>query len=196
MCLCTITNAQIPLLVLAGFCACAFYYLFQANARLTPVLPPLVAEEHLNHWLDNDSQRLQVRESLYHQKTVGEVYRRTGYKLLWLDDYQLADSGMLLLQHLRETSADQLLDYRYHLNYLHQRLFDLSPRPEDATELDILLTDAFISYAEDVFSHKLLPDGKRPSIDGWQPVSYGESDPSVEHNNIVDLLKPMLTRAN
>jgi hypothetical protein len=103
--------------LLAICCSGAFYYVYQANTQLTPILPPLAAQNHLQRWLQSDFGDLERREPLYHPDTVAKIYHRTGYKLLWLKNYELAESGKLLMQHLQETSADQRLDYHYHLTY-------------------------------------------------------------------------------
>ncbi len=178
-------------MLLAICCATAFYHVYQANTQLTPILPPLAAQDHLQRWLNQDFNQLEQREPLHHPDTVAKIYQRTGYKQLWLKDYQLADTGKLLMQHLRETSADQRLDYQYHLTYVQHRLYNLPSLPRDATALDILLTDAFVSYADDVFSDKLFAD-TNIHRQGLRPVAYSpydETNHQVDHNNIVSLLE-------
>lgn len=180
--------------LLAICCSAAFYYVYQANTQLTPILPPLAAQNHLQRWLNSDFRDLERREPLYHPDTVAKIYHRTGYKLLWLKNYELAESGKLLMQHLQETSADQRLDYQYHLTYMQHRLYNLPSLPRDATALDILLTDAFVSYADDVFSEKLFVDNNPPLRNGLRPVAYSPDgfeaqEFQVDHNNIVNLLE-------
>ena len=145
------------LLLLAG-CGAGYYYIYQINTQLKPVLPPLAAERHLQQWLEHLPEELMNTEALYHLDLVRDIYRRSDYKLLWLDSYELSDAGENLLRQLRDTSADEIIDYHYHLSYLQQRLHNLPTRPKDATAIDIFLTDAFIVYAEDVLNEKLLPE--------------------------------------
>ena len=134
------------------------YLLFNFSTQLQPVLPPLAAQRNLQHWLIDNSDQLMQNEPLYHLATVAEIYQRTNYQLLWFKDYQLSEAGQQLLQQLLETSADELRDYHYHSTYLHQRLHHVQTLPREATGLDILLSDAFVSYAEDVLNDNLLPD--------------------------------------
>lgn len=168
-----------------------FYTAYQANTQLTPLLPPLAAHKHLKRWFYEDSDKLIAEAPLNHLHTVSKIYARTNYKLLWLNNYQLASTGQLLMQHLKETSADQLYDYQYHLTYIQQRLHHLQTLPKDATALDILLTDAFVSYAQDVLSEKLLPSLMSNHPKGLRPVSYSrqmERGDHIDHDNIVSLL--------
>lgn len=143
--------------VLVSSCSTGYYYLYQANAKLTPVLPPLAAQRNIQQWLEQNMAELADGEPLFHLDVITEIYRRTDYKLLWLHNYELSPSGQHLLQLLYETSADDVMEYDYHLAYLRQRLHHLPTRPKDATAVDILLTDAFITLAEDIHSQKLLP---------------------------------------
>ncbi len=178
----------VVLLIMLG-CG-AFYTAYQANTELTPLLPSLAAQKNLKRWFFDDSELLLSDAPLNHFHTVNKIYARTNYKLLWLRNYELAPTGQLLLQHLQETSADQIYDYQYHLTYIQQRLHHLQTLPKDATALDILLTDAFVSYAEDVLSEKLLPSFMTHLPKGLRPVAYhdGLTEGPVDHDNIIRLL--------
>jgi murein L,D-transpeptidase YcbB/YkuD len=145
------------LLLITG-CGTGYYYVYQANTQLKPILPPLAAQRHLQQWLEHLPEQLMDNEALYHLELVTDIYRRTDYRLLWFNSYELSEAGQNLLQQLRETGVDELIDYHYHLAYLQQRLHNLPNRPKEATAIDILLTDAFIAYAEDVLNRKLLPE--------------------------------------
>ena len=186
-------------LLLLGACGTGYFYVYQANSQLKPVLPPLAAERNLQQWLEQLPEQLMTRESLYHLGLVTDIYRRTNFKLLWLENYQLNQAGEQLLQQLRETSADELIDYHYHLAYLQQRLHQLPARPKDATAIDILITDAFITYAEDVLSDRLLPDtlaliNKQARPTNHQAVSLNKDNPNQDfdahdkHHIIVSLI--------
>ncbi len=185
-------------LALAALCTAGYYYAYKANTQLKPILPPLAAKKHLQQWLIDDPSELLKTEAPFHLTTVSDIYRRTGYKPLWIDNYQLSDNGEQLLQQLQETSADQRSDYNYHLTYLQQRLRHLPSLPREATALDILLTDAFISYANDVLSDRLLPGAggnDHPSVSrpGLRPVNYhlplANASNQPVHNNIVQLFE-------
>jgi len=175
----------------------AFYAAYQANNELTPLLPTLAAQKNLKRWFFEDSELLLSDAPLNHFHTVNKIYARTDYQLLWMKNYELAPTGKLLLQHLQETSADQIYDYQYHLTYIQQRLHHLQTLPREATALDILLTDAFVSYAEDVLSEKLLPSLMTNLPKGLRPVAYHDnfayngqlgSNQQVDHDNIIRLL--------
>lgn len=181
--------------VLVVICGTGYYFLNQANSNLKPVLPPLAAQRNLQDWLESSAVRLMDNEPLFHLGVVTEIYRRTEYKLLWLHNYELSNAGKLLLRQLEETNADNLIEYNYHLSYIQQRLFNLPTRPKEATALDILLTDAFISYAEDVLSNKLTPEyltqGPAQTESGLRTVNFTSDvmlNPHAEHQNIISLI--------
>lgn len=178
----------VVLLILLG--SGTFYTAYQANTELTPLLPPLAAQKNLKRWFFEESTLLLDDLPLNHFHTVNKIYARTNYKLLWLNNYELAPTGELLLQQLQETSADQIYDYQYHLTYIQQRLHHLQTLPKEATALDILLTDAFVSYAEDVLSEKLLPSLMTHLPKGLRPVAYQDPFDSqgIDHDNIIRLL--------
>jgi len=185
-------NKQRPtLLILTLIAACfgGFYLAYNANTQLTPVLPPLAANNSLQRWLLDESEQLLESGELHHMGTVSRIYARTNYQMLWMDGFSLAPTGELLLQQLRETSADQLIDYQYHLSYIQQRLHNMQLTPRAATALDIQLTDAFISYAEDVMSNQLLPDTLRKQ-QLLKPVAYQPNQHSrgIDHDNIIRLV--------
>ena len=169
------------LLLLAG-CGTGYYYIYQANAQLKPVLPPLAAQRHLQQWLEQLPDELMRSEALSHLDLVSEIYRRHDYGLIWLNNYELTEAGESLLRQLRDTSADELIDYHYHLSYLQQRLHNLPARPKEATAVDIFLTDAFVAYAEDVLNEKLLPEklAQLRQQSGLRTVSIDHAAPPVD----------------
>lgn len=179
----------------------ALYSAFLLSQKIQPVLPPLAAQRNLQHWLHDNTEQLMLNEPLYHLNTVTEIYQRTNYQLLWFNNYQLSAAGQQLLQQIGETSADELRDYHYHSTYLHQRLHNLQTLPKEATALDILLSDAFISYAHDVLNDNLLPDviegnpfPRNPLLPSeFRPVAYQPKSRVINHLNvqqsdIVDLI--------
>lgn len=187
------SRKPVQLIIAAVLCACCtagLYLALEATARQKPVLPPLAAQRNLELWLDQHQAQLPLSEPLYHAQTVSRIYQQVGHQTLWLDDYQLSSAGQQLLQQLRETSADEILDYRYHLTYIQQRLHNLSSTPKDVTAIDLLLTDAFISYAEDVLGDNLLPEQlylnyRKPG--SATPVSQTQSN-TPDHSDIVKLI--------
>jgi len=193
----TRNNQRPTLLIVTLIAAClgGFYLAYNANTQLTPVLPPLAANNSLQRWLLDENDQLQENNTLHHIGTVGRIYARTNYQMLWLDGFTLAPTGELLLQQLLETSADQLIDYQYHLSYIQQRLHNMQMTPRAATALDIQLTDAFISYAEDVMSNQLLPDSLRKQK-LLQPVAYhpSQNSHSINHDNIIRLVSENQSR--
>lgn len=178
--------------VLVAACGTGYYYLNEANAKLKPILPPLAAQRNLQEWLETTHAELIGIEPLYHLGLVTDIYRRVDHKLLWLQNYELSPAGKALVQQLLESSADDLLNYNYHLSYLQQRLHNLPNRPKDATAVDILLTDAFISYAEDVLSNKLTTKyiayaakekESQANGEGFRKVSLTVDAPHYEHEH-------------
>ncbi|GAB1258504.1 L,D-transpeptidase [Aurantivibrio plasticivorans] len=165
-------------------CSTGYYYVFQANARLKPVLPPLAAQRHLQQWLEQSSTELMEGEPLFHLGVVTDIYQQTDYKLLWVKNYELTEAGEALLQQLMETSADDLVNYQYHLTYIQQRLHYFPTRPKEATAIDIMLTDAFVAFAEDVLSQRLQPKNLLSFGNMLQPAMFSnEQNENAEHYN-------------
>lgn len=142
------------LLVVIGITG--FYPAKQVNPQF-PSTFPLLREDIVRYWLQKPQQLLQ-QQPLSHLQTLNNIYTSIDNEALWVDEQNLTPAGKSLLQQLNETSADQLLDYQYHLPLIRHHLhkLHLGRSPKVAATVDILLTDAFISYAGDILNDRLL----------------------------------------
>ncbi|QIL91193.1 L,D-transpeptidase family protein [Microbulbifer sp. SH-1] len=157
-------KSPLPAIFLGGLCAFALYYAFNANQQTVPVLPENAVRPHLVNWLEDNPDAWPAQDPIFNPVAVRRIYRRTDYRLLWFDNYNLSDTANDLLKQLTASSSgnpSSMVDYRYHLGYFDRTLRDTPQRLQMAAVLDVLLTDAFISYAQDTQLDKLRPDGRK-----------------------------------
>ncbi|HEY8569672.1 L,D-transpeptidase family protein [Microbulbifer sp.] len=156
-------KSPLPAIFLGGLCAFALYYAFNANTQTVPVLPENAVRPHLVNWLEDNPDAWPAQDPIFNPVAVRRIYRRTDYRLLWFDNYNLSDTANDLLKQLTASSSgnSSMVDYRYHLGYFDRTLRDTPQRLQMAAVLDVLLTDAFISYAQDTQLDKLSPDGPK-----------------------------------
>jgi|GEM_PF-1085685 len=158
-------KSPLPLLTLGSLCVFALYYAFAANRETVPVLPENAVRPHLVHWLEENPDAWPAQDPIFNPAAVRRIYRRTDYRLLWFDNYSLSDTANDLLKQLTAASSgnpSSMVDYRYHLGYFDRILRDTPQRLQMAAVLDVLLTDAFVSYAQDTQLHKLNPKSRPP----------------------------------
>ncbi|MFD1217324.1 L,D-transpeptidase family protein [Microbulbifer celer] len=174
-------KSPLPMLILGSLCLFALYYAFMANQKTVPVLPENAVRPHLVNWLEENPDAWPAQDPIFNPAAVRRIYRRTDYRLLWFDNYSLSDTANDLLKQLTASSSgnpSSLVDYRYHLGYFDRTLRDTPQRLQMAAVLDVLLTDAFISYAQDTQLDKLNPDSRkyhpRPRRKDITPVNTTE----------------------
>ncbi|GAA5443088.1 hypothetical protein Misp06_01264 [Microbulbifer sp. NBRC 101763] len=153
----------LPLLTLGTLCVSILYYAFAANQETVPVLPENAVRPHLVHWLEENPDAWPAQDPIFNPAAVRRIYQRTDYRLLWFDNYNLSESANDLLKQLTAASSgnpSSMVDYRYHLGYFDRTLRDTPQRLQMAAVLDILLTDAFVSYAQDTQLDRLSPKSR------------------------------------
>ncbi|MCO1333388.1 L,D-transpeptidase family protein [Microbulbifer sp. OS29] len=153
----------LPVLTLGSLCVFILYYAFAANQKTVPVLPENAVRPHLVHWLEENPDAWPAQDPIFNPAAVRRIYQRTDYRLLWFDNYSLSDSANDLLKQLTAASSgnpSSMVDYRYHLGYFDRTLRDTPQRLQMAAVLDILLTDAFVSYAQDTQLDRLNPKSR------------------------------------
>lgn len=153
----------LPLLTLGTLCVSILYYAFAANQKTVPVLPENAVRPHLVHWLEENPDAWPAQDPIFNPAAVRRIYQRNGYRLLWFDNYNLSDSANDLLKQLTAASSgnpSSMVDYRYHLGYFDRTLRDTPQRLQMAAVLDILLTDAFVSYAQDTQLDRISPKSR------------------------------------
>ncbi|GAB3105570.1 L,D-transpeptidase [Pseudomaricurvus hydrocarbonicus] len=134
------------------------------------------ARDHLRRWFANPDDEALFDLPLNHQQTLRKIYARTGYRLLWQENGRISAAGKELLQQLAETSADLIYDYPYHLDTLQQRLRLIAPNAKHTAALDVLMTDAFVAYAEDLFTGRLLPSHMEQRLPATRKVAFVTQD--------------------
>ncbi|WP_250461131.1 L,D-transpeptidase family protein [Microbulbifer litoralis] len=160
-------KSPLPMLILGSLCVFALYYAFAANQKTVPVLPENAVRPHLVYWLEENPDAWPAQDPIFNPAAVRRIYQRTDYRLLWFDNYSLSDTANDLLKQLTASSSgnpSSMVDYRYHLGYFDRTLRDTPQRLQMAAVLDVLLTDAFVSYAQDTQLDKLTPKS-RPQRD-------------------------------
>lgn len=105
-----------------------------------------------------------------------------------MDSYELTKAGKELLQVLRETAADDWRNYGYELATLERETSRLSNIPKQATAVEVLLTDAFVTYAKQSLNAELLPD----TGEGDHPIRKvaltNSNKAEISEEQVVDLL--------
>ena len=177
-------------------CLALLFAALTASINTKPYMPPKVAQKYMEHWLIESSREVAGEVRLKHVKAIEPFYLRRDYQPVWMDSYELTPAGKELLQVLRETAADDWRNYGYELATLERETNRLSNIPKQATAVEVLLTDAFITYAKQVMNAQLLPDtgeGDHPSI---RRVSAIQQEPLVSEEQIVELLSDSVRHGN
>ncbi|WP_237057232.1 L,D-transpeptidase family protein [Microbulbifer sediminum] len=168
-------KSVLPLLLLGSLCLIALYYAFTANQKTVPVLPENAVRPHLIRWLVENPDSWPAQDPIFNPAAVRRIYERTDYRLLWFDNYSLSDTANDLLKQLTASSSgnpSSMVDYRYHLGYFDRTLRDTPQRLQMAAVLDVLLTDAFVSFAQDTQLDKMKPRTRRQR--DITPVNHSE----------------------
>jgi hypothetical protein len=121
-------------------------------------MPPKVAQKYMEYWLIDSARHVAGEVRLKHVRDIEPFYLRRDYQSIWMDSYEFTPAGESLVQVLPETSADHWREYGYSLQALLREIHELSNRPKQATAVDVLLTDAFITFAQQALNKELLPD--------------------------------------
>lgn len=128
------------------------------SSTTRPVIAPLVAKESLEHWLYSAPNNVAGGASLRYREELEQVYRKTQHQLIWMDHYQLNSAGNALVKNLRHTASDEWKAYGFRISKLQTELKRLDNQPKHAAAIDVLLTDAYIDFARQVFNKELLPN--------------------------------------
>ncbi len=153
--------------VIAAACFFLLFAVLLASMHTKPYMPPKTAQKYMEHWLIESARKVAGEVRLKHVNLMEPFYLRRDYQPLWIDNYELNEAGKELLQMLRETSADDWRRYGYEISTIEREVKNLSNLPKQATAVDVLLTDAFITFATQALNAELLPDmneGDHPSL--------------------------------
>ncbi|MEH6450200.1 MAG: L,D-transpeptidase family protein [Oleispira sp.] len=176
---------------IAIFCALLLFAALFATINTKPYMPPKVAQKYMEYWLIDSARQVAGEVRLKHVRDIEPFYLRRDYQPIWMDSYELTPAGESLVQVLRETSADHWREYGYSLQALLREIRGLSNRPKQATAVDVLMTDAFITYAQQALNQELLPDMGESDHPTYRKVStVGKANGhSVSSGDIIELLK-------
>ena len=173
---------------IAIFCMALLFVALAASINTKPYMPPKVAQKYMEHWLIESARRVAGEVRLKHVRSIEPFYLRRDYQPVWMDSYELTKAGKELLQVLRETAADDWRNYGYELATLERETSRLSNIPKQATAVEVLLTDAFVTYAKQSLNAELLPD----TGEGDHPIRKvaltNSNKAEVSEEQVVDLL--------
>lgn len=165
-----------------------------ASINTKPYMPPKVAQKYMEEWLIESARNVAGEVRLKHVQAIEPFYLRRDYQPVWMNSYELTEAGKELLQVLRETAVDEWRNYGYELPTLERETSRLSNIPKQATAVEVLLTDAFITYAQQAMSAELLPDtgeGDHPSI---RKVAATAAVNKISEDKIIELLSDSVRR--
>lgn len=173
---------------IAIFCMALLFVALAASINTKPYMPPKVAQKYMEHWLIESARRVAGEVRLKHVRSIEPFYLRRDYQPVWMDSYELTKAGKELLQVLRETAADDWRNYGYELATLERETSRLSNIPKQATAVEVLLTDAFVTYAKQSLNAELLPD----TGEGDHPIRKvaltNSNKAEISEEQVVDLL--------
>lgn len=145
-------------LILGGLCISLLYGALLISGGTKPVMPPLVAKESIEYWLYDEPGRVAGNISLQNREELDQLYRSLNHQPIWMDHYELSEAGHKLVRTLKHTASDEWKAYRYRVSKLQTEISRLSNQPKHAAAIDVLLTDAFINFAQQVLNNELLPN--------------------------------------
>lgn len=180
--------------IIAGLCGLLLFGALAATVNTKPYMPPKVAQKYMEYWLIDSARRVAGEVRLKHVRDIEPFYLHRDYQPIWMNSYELTEAGKNLVQALRETSADHWRDYGYSLDAVLREIQELSNLPKQATAIDVLLTDAFITFAHQALNQELLPDmgeSDHPSYRRVSAVIGHEKEFTTE--DVVNLLRQSIT---
>lgn len=181
--------------IIALLCLVLLFGILAASIHTKPFMPPKVAQEHMEQWLIESSRQVAGDVRLKHVRAIEPFYLQRDYQPIWMNSYELTDAGRQLLQILRETAADNWLNYGYELATLERETLRLSNVPRQATAVEVLMTDAFVTYAQQALNAQLLPDVNEADHQNMRKVSTNTTS-IVTEQQVVELLRDSLQRNN
>jgi len=186
--------------VIGLLCVGLLFAALAASVNTKPYMPPNVAQKYMEEWLIESSRHVAGEVRLKHIQNIEPFYLHRDYQPVWMDSYELKPAAKELIQVLRETAGDDWRNYGYALPTLERETNRLSNVPKQATAVDILLTDAFITYAQQSLNSELIPDTGEldhpiRKVSSEQPLSSITTEDvvrllqkSVEDDNLDELL--------
>ena len=141
----------------------------------------------MEHWLIEGARKVAGEVRLRHIRNMEPFYLKRNYQPIWLDSYQLRPEAQELIELLRETSVDDWRNYGYSLDTLEREMRKLTNLPEQATAMEVLLTDAFVTYAEQALNNELIPNADENDHPTMRKVVLSGED-RITEEQIITLL--------
>lgn len=146
------------ILILGSLCLALLYAALFISGSTRPVMAPLVAKESVEYWLYDAPGEVAGNISLRYRDELDLLYRKRDHQLIWMDHFQVTEAGSSLIKMLKHTASDQWKAYRFRISKLQNEVKYLSNEPKHAAAIDVLLSDAYIDFATQVFNKELLPN--------------------------------------
>lgn len=144
--------------VLGGLCLSLLYGAIFISSVIRPVMAPLVAQESIEYWLYESPNNVAGNIRLQYREELDLLYRNHEFQPVWMDHFALNKAGEKLVSSLRHTASDEWKAYRYRISKLQTEIQRLSNQPKHAAAIDVLLSDAYIDFAQQVMNNELLPN--------------------------------------
>jgi murein L,D-transpeptidase YcbB/YkuD len=183
---------QRSILILGGVCLALLYSALFISGSTRPVIAPLVAQESVEFWLYESPNRVAGNISLQYRQELDLLYRNHGHQLVWMDHYELNDAGKALVRSLRHTASDEWKAYPYRISKLQNELQRLSNQPKQAAAIDVMLSDAYIDYAQQVLNNELLPNTGETDHPSFKKVGATSVSTRVTSLDVISLLSQSL----
>ncbi|MEH6348036.1 MAG: L,D-transpeptidase family protein [Bermanella sp.] len=145
-------------MILVGACLALFYLALFISGSARPVISQLVAKESIEYWLYDAPGEVVGNISLKYRDELDALYRKNQFQTIWMDHFQLTPAAKDLVKSLQHTASDEWKAYGYRISKLQTEISRLSNQPKHAAAIDILLSDAYIDYAQQVLNNELLPN--------------------------------------
>ena len=151
-------NQNHIVMILVGACLALFYLALFISGSARPVISQLVAKESIEYWLYDAPGEVAGNISLQYRDELDALYRKNQFQTIWMDHFQLTPAAKDLVKSLQHTASDEWKAYGYRISKLQTEISRLSNQPKHAAAIDILLSDAYIDYAQQVLNNELLPN--------------------------------------
>ncbi len=181
------------ILILASICMTLLYLALFLSGSTRPVMAPLVAKESIEYWLYDAPGKVVGNVSLQYREELDALYRQIDYQPIWMDHFALNESGEILVRSLKHTASDEWKAYRYRIAKLQTEIKRLSNQPKHAAAIDLLLSDAFIDYAQQVLNRELLPNTGELDHPSFKKVAAAPSI-RITSLDVISLLSQSLNK--
>ncbi len=95
--------------------------------------------------------------TITHQDAIDQYYLAKEGKPLWVKSRRLNKAGKALLGVLEQSWMNGLNPERYHVGEIKDTLRYISRNSDEITEVELMLTDAYIQYARDISGMRVNP---------------------------------------